>query len=147
MSLVFCFCLIYFFICLLFSCLPFYQPFVHLIRPLKKTVTTTTTKTTTKRITISCYRTSLVNEKTIKQFYSKKYMLSTVIAIIKSITVTISQNDIKYYLRKKGQKYHKTRGTLTSEPDVKTLINYLRYKYGRLSYKPKFKSCSFLLNF
>lgn len=74
-------------------------------------------------------------------------MLSTVIAIIKSITVTISQNDIKYYLWKKGQKYHKTRGTLTSEPDVKTLINYLRYKYGRLSYKPKLKSCSFLLNF
>lgn len=70
---------------------------------IKKTVTTTTTKTTTKRITISRYRTSLVNEKTIKQFYSKKYMLSTVIAIIKSITVTISQNDIKYYLWKKGE--------------------------------------------
>lgn len=69
----------------------------------KKTVTTTTTKTTTKRKTISHYRTSLVNEKTIKQFYSKKYMLSTVIAIIKSITVTISQNDIKYYLWKKGE--------------------------------------------
>lgn len=66
-------------------------------------MTTTTTKTTTKRITISRYRASLVNEKTIKQFYSKKYMLSTVIAIIKSITVTISQNDIKYYLWKKGE--------------------------------------------
>ena len=100
---VFCFGLIYFFICLLFSCLPFYQPFVHLIHLLKKTVTTTTTKTTTKCITISRYRASLVNEKTIKQFYSKKYMLSTVIAIIKSITVTISQNDIKYYLWKKGE--------------------------------------------
>ena len=63
---------------------------------IKKTVTTTTTKTTTKQT--SHYRTSLVNEKTIKQFYSKKYMLSTVIAIIKSITVTISQNDMKHYL-------------------------------------------------
>lgn len=74
-------------------------------------------------------------------------MLSTVIAIIKSITVTISQNDIKTLSVEERRKYHKTRGTLTSEPDVKTLINYLRYKYGRLSYKPKFKSCSFLLNF
>ena len=66
-------------------------------------MTTTTTKTTTKRITISRYRASLVNEKAIKQFYSKKYMLSAVIAIIKSITVTISQNDIKHYLWKKGE--------------------------------------------
>ena len=39
-------------------------------------------------------------------------MLSTVIAIIKSITVTISQNDIKTLSVEERRKYHKTRGTL-----------------------------------
>ena len=101
--LSFCFCLIYFFICLLFFLFAILSTLCTPNPSIKKTVTTTTTKTTTKRITISRYRASLVNEKTIKQFYSKKYMLSTVIAIIKSITVTISQNDIKYYLWKKGE--------------------------------------------